>query len=630
MTPALCLVLAAANAVAGEARAPDLTRLSLEELGRIAVTSVSRAPEPLLEAPAAIYVITREDIQRSGATNVAEALRLAPNLQLTQYGSSNYVMSARGFGARPDVQQFSNKLLLLIDGRSVYSPLFSGIYLDTQDVLMSNISRIEVISGPGATLWGANAVNGVINIITQPAWLADGAAVTAAAGNRERDFTAQYGGSSGSGSSYLVYAKALQRDAMHLEDGSSVEDGWHRGQAGVRFDFDRPAGLFTLQGDAYAGENDKAGPGTQSLGGANLLGRWEGRRGSSDFRLQGYLDHVRRGAPADGARFAVNTFDVDGQQGLAWGGRHQLVWGAGARLYRYDIDNTATLLFEPSSDTLHIWNVFAQDTMAVTPALKLTLGLKLEHNSYTGWEPQPDVRLAWQANDSNLLWAAGSRAVRAPTPLDVDVIEKVDGAVFLEGNPRFRSEEVLAWEAGWRGLVSPRLSVSLSTFYNRYDDLRTVEISDTPTFLPLRWGNLMAGHTWGMTGWASWQVTPWWRLTPGFTLLRKRLHQKPEASELLDVSQSGNDPRAHALLKSAFDLGAHQTLDLNLRHVGRLQNPELPAYTELSARYAWQVSAAWEVALRGDNLLHERHLEYPAPAGVPIGRSVLAEVRWRH
>jgi iron complex outermembrane receptor protein len=618
-----------APAWAGEGSGPDLARLSLEELGRIPVTSVSKSPEPLMAASAAIYVITRDEILRSGVTTVAEALRLAPNLRLTQFGSSNHVMSARGFGARPDVQQFSNKLLLLIDGRSVYSPLFSGIYLDSQDVLMSNISRIEVISGPGATLWGANAMNGVINIITQPAWLAAGAAVSAAAGNRERDFTVQYGGKAGADSSYLVYGKALQRDAMDLDDGTSAEDGWRRGQVGFRFDFDRAAGLITVQGDAYTGENGKAGPGDQSLGGANLVGRWEGRSGNSDWRVQGYFDHVRRGAPADGARFVVNTFDVEAQQSLTWGSRHQLVWGAGARLYRYDIDSTATLLFEPEQDTLHIWNLFAQDTMALTPAVKLTLGVKLEHNSYTGWEPQPDLRLAWQLDDANLLWAAAARAVRAPTPLDVDVIEKVGDTVFLEGNPEFRSEGVLAYEAGFRSLVSPVFSLSLSAFYNRYDDLRTVEPAPAPGFLPLRWDNQMAGHTYGLTGWASWQVTPWWRLTPGFAVLRKRLRQTASASQLLDVSQSGNDPRAHALLKSAFDLTPSQTLDLGLRHVGRLQNPEAPAYTELSARYAWRVSGAWEVALRGSNLLHKQHQEYPAPAGAQIGRSVLAEVRWR-
>lgn len=625
----LCFIVMATSAPAGAANEAGLRDLSLEELGRILVTSVSKAPEPLREAPAAIYVITHEEIQRAGVTTLAETLRLAPNLRLTQLGASNYVASARGFGGRPDVQQFSNKLLLLIDGRSVYSPLFSGIYLDTQDVPMSDIDRIEVISGAGATLWGANAVNGVINVITRSAYLTTGSSVSVIAGSQERQFTGQYGGDLDEDTSYRVYGKLLQRGAMELEAGGSAGDSWQRTQAGFRLDASQARGTTTLQGDVYAGSNERAGPGTQALGGFNLLGRWERQTGESGLRIQGYVDRVLRGAPVDGARFAVNTFDVEAQHSLWWGSRHQLVWGLGGRLYDYSIRNTEALRFEPSQRRLHIWNAFAQDTMALTPQLKLTLGVKLEHNSYTGWEPQPDARLAWQPIDSTMLWAAASRAVRAPTPLDTDVVETVAGTVFLVGDPRFRSEKVLAYEAGVRSSLSPAFSLSLSLFYNEYEDLRTVEVSDTPDFLPLRWDNLMEGHTHGMTAWAAWQITSWWRVAPGFALLEKRLRQKPQASRLLDVGQSGNDPRAHALLKSSFDLGRSGTLDLSLRHVARLPEPALPAYTELAARFAWRISPSWELAMRGSNLLHERHQEYPAPAGASIVRAVLVEARWR-
>jgi iron complex outermembrane receptor protein len=623
------LVSGLVPAMADDSPDTRLPEMSLEELGRIPVTSVSRAPEPLSDAPAAIYVITQEDIHRAGVSTLAEALRLAPNLLVTQYGSSNYVVAARGFGGRPDAQSFSNKLLLLIDGRSVYSPLFSGIYLDTQDVLARDINRIEVISGPGATLWGANAVNGVVNVITQPAWLTEGPSVTAAAGTLQRELTAQYGGRTSRDSAYRIYAKAFQRDAMELPDGDSAEDGWHRGQAGFRIDFTLPQARATLQGDVYAGENDKVGPGAQSLSGANLLGRWEKQLQGASFHIQSYLDHVERGAPVDGARFTVDTFDLEAQHSLQWGARQQLVWGAGARVYHYDIANTASLQFDPAEHTLHIWNLFAQDTITLLPTLKLALGVKLEHNSYSGWEPQPDARLSWRAGSATMLWAAASRAVRAPTPFDTDVVEIVNDAVLLQGNPAFRSEDVIAYEAGVRSALSPALSLSTSVFFNKYDELRTVELSDTPDFLPLRWDNLMAGHAYGITTWATWQVTGSWRLSPGFTLLRKRLHQKQGASGILGVGQSGNDPQGHALLNSALDLGRNQTLDISLRHVGRLPDPALPAYTELSARFARRLSASWELSISGRNLLHERHLEYPAPAGVPIERSVLAEVRWR-
>jgi iron complex outermembrane receptor protein len=624
-----CMAAAMLPILACGAESEDLSGLSLQQLGDLQVTSVSKSPELLREAPAAIYVITQEDIQRSGATSLAEVLRLAPNLRITQMGSSNYVLSARGFSGNPEAQSFSNKLLLLIDGRSVYSPLFSGIYLDSQDVLLSDISRIEVISGAGATLWGANAVNGVINVITRPAWLTSGSTAAVTLGDQEMRAAVRYGARAGADGAYRVYAKAFERDAMSLADGSSAGDGWQRAQAGFRLDLNEAAGVATIQGDMYTGSNERAGPGSQGVSGANLLGRWQGRTARSDYQIQGYFDHVLRGAPVDGARFQVETFDLEGQQSMTVGARHKLVWGAGGRLSRYHIDNTPTLLFLPDSRDLQLWNAFAQDTVSISPSLKLTLGLKLEHNTFSKWEPQPDVRLAWQANDNMMVWAAAARAIRAPTPLDVDVLERLGDVDFLVGNPDFRSETVMAYESGFRASVTPTFVMSMSVFYNRYDDLRTVEVSDTPNSLPLTWGNRMQGDTWGATAWARWQVNNRWRLEPGLALLRKDLEFKEGASGLIGVGQAGNDPRGHALLSSALDLGHGQSLDLTLRHVGKLPEPALPAYTELSARYAWRVSDAWELSVRGVNLLHESHQEYPAPSGSRIERGVFAEARWR-
>jgi iron complex outermembrane recepter protein len=628
ITAAWLVLAGAVEPVAGAAESEELSALSLKELGSLQVTSVSKSPELLREAPAAIYVITQDEIQRSGVTSLAEALRLAPNVRITQAGSSNYVLSARGLSGNPDVQNFSNKMLLLIDGRSVYSPLFSGIYLDTQEVMLSDINRIEVISGPGATLWGANAVNGVVNVITNPAYVTDGASAAARGGNQERGMSARYGAKSGD-AAYRVYARAFERDAASLADEDSAGDSWERVQAGFRLDINQPSGTATVQGDVYDGSNERAGPGSQNTSGANLLGRWQRHTGHSEFQTQAYFDHVQRGAPADGARFQVNTFDLEAQQSLRYGGRHQLVWGAGGRFSSYHISNTATLLFLPEERDLQLWNVFAQDTVSLGSAVKLTLGVKFEHNTFSNWEPQPDLRIAWQANDAAMLWAAVSRAIRAPTPFDVDVVERVNGMDFLVGNPDFQAENVITYETGFRTSITPTFLLSLSTFYNRYNDLRTIELDDSTGFLPLRWGNGMEGHTYGATAWAKWQVTDRWRIEPGFTLLRKHLRFKPGASALAGIGQSGNDPRGTALLNSALDLGNNQTFDISLRHVARLPEPALPAYTELSARYAWRVSNEWEVSLRGTNLLHSRHQEYPSPAGMFIHRSVLAEVRWR-
>ncbi|MEO6369356.1 MAG: TonB-dependent receptor [Steroidobacteraceae bacterium] len=610
------------------AQSEDLLRLSLAELGDIQVTSVSKTPELLREAPAAIYVITQDDIRRSGATSLAEALRLAPNLRMTQLSSSNYVTSARGMSGRPDAQNFSNKLLILIDGRSVYTPLFSGIILDSQDVALSDISRIEVISGPGATLWGANAMNGVINIITRPAYLTQGAAVTARAGNRELGLTARYGSKAGEDGAFRVYGKAFERDAMSLQDGSSAGDSWRRGQAGFRMDFNLPKGTTTLQGDAYAGSNERAGPGEERVSGANLLGRWESQTDRSEFHLQAFVDHMKRGAPLTGIPFQVDTFDVEAQQSLLLGS-HKLVWGGGGRFNRIEIDNSETLLFLPSTRNLELWNIFGQDTLTLNPSLKLTVGLKLEHNSFSGWEPQPDARLAWQATDGLLVWAAASRAIRAPTPFDVDVVERIGGRDFLVGNPEFQAENVITYETGIRASLSSTLLMSMSTFYNRYNDLRTVEFSSPPTLLPLFWDNRLEGHTYGMTAWAQWQVTPRWRLAPGFELLEKRLDFKPGASGLIGVGQAGNDPQGHALLTSSLDLGRAQSLEFSLRHVGRLPDPALAAYTELSARYAWRTSSGWELSVHGVNLLHGKHQEYPGTEGAFIRRAIVAEARWR-
>ena len=628
---AIAMAGTAARAQAPVAAAPveELSRLSLEELAKVKVTSVSKAPETLRQAPAAIYVITHDQIVRSGATSVPEVLRLAPNLLVTQLTASSYVVSARGFGGNPDVQNFANKLLILIDGRSVYSPLFSGVYYDAQDVVFDDVDRIEVISGPGATLWGANAMNGVINIITRPAYLTDGTLVRVGAGSLEQNLTARYGGKIGERIAYRVYGKAFQRGAMDLPDGSGAGDDWYKGQGGFRLDWSHGRDAMTVQGDGYRGLQSQQDIGQGLLVGANVLGRWNHRSDRGELQLQAYADETQRSAPADGVAYVLHTYDVELQQTLSVGAAQRIVWGLGERLNNYDIRNSATLLFEPPNRDLWLGNVFAQDTIALSQAFNLTFGLKLEDNPYSGWEAQPDVRFAWQAGENTLLWAAASRAIRSPTPFDVNVVEKVGTTVFLTGNGDFQPEQVRAYEIGYRGQLSPRLSLSTSVFYNDYDDLRSIEPAPGPDFLPLRWDNFIEGNSYGVTAWADWQLTDWWRLSPGFTALHKRLRSEPGASALLGVGQTANDPHSDVSLASSMDLGRNATFDASLRYIGALPDPALPDYVDLSARFGWRVSEHLEASITGLNLLDPRHLEYPAPNGEEIKRSVIATLRWR-
>ncbi len=604
----------------------SLADLTLQELSNLEVTSVSKAAEPLRNAPATIYVITHEDIARSGVTSIAEALRLAPNLQITQYSATDYVAGARGFGGAQEAQNFSNKLLILIDGRSVYSPLYSGVYLDVQDVLMEDIDRIEVISGPGATLWGANAMNGVVNIVTRPAYLTTSSLVSGGLGDREQTLSARYAGQSGDGLSYRVYGKAFRQASEELANGASAQDNWEKSQGGFRADWTGAADSVTAQGDLYRGYENQASATAQRVDGANFLTRWEHRNGASVWQVQGYYDYTDRGQPGDGS-FTLNTFDLALQQSLT-AGPNGIVWGGGMRLNRYDIDNTASLLFVPSERSLTLGDLFAQETIALSGALDLTLGLKLERDPYSGWTPLPNLRLAWRPGDSSLLWASAARAIRSPTPFDRDVQEKAGALLELAGDSGFKSEEVDAFELGYRAQPWSRLSLSASVFFNIYDDLRTVVAHSSSEFFPLSWSNQMKGDTTGLETWAKWQVLDWWRLSPGLRLLYKDLSFKPGPPEPLGTSQSGNDPKEQALLTSSMDLGSRITFDATLRYVGPLPNPHLDPYCELGALLGGRISRNLDLSLSGLNLLRSRHLEYPDPSGEYIRRSVIAQARW--
>ncbi|HTV79194.1 MAG TPA: TonB-dependent receptor [Steroidobacteraceae bacterium] len=608
--------------------AEDLSRLSLQELANVQITSVSKSPEPLRRAPANVYVITHDDIVRSGATSIAEVLRLAPNLQVTQLTASSYQFGAGGFGGQQQAQNFANKLLILVDGRSVYSPLYSGVYADTVDLMLEDVDRIEVISGPGGTLWGANAMQGVINIITRASYLTRGTLVSAGAGNEEQIGSARYGDKLGQDGSFRVYGMSFHRGADETADHSSAHDGWSKGQGGFRADWTLPEDEITFQGDAYRGTENQPGTLDTTIVGANLLTRWRHQWGRADLQVQAYYDDSERYGPAGGGGFLLRTYDLEVQQNWLIGSLQHLVWGAGERLNDYEITNAQSLLFVPASRKLTLGDVFAQDTVSIGKSVQVGLGLKFEDDPYSGWTALPDLRVSWDLGAAGVLWAAAAKGVRSPTPFDVDVQEKIGPLVYLTGNPGFTAERVKSYELGYRVQPASFVSFSISPYYNVYDDLRTIEFGSTADPLPLHWGNLMSGATYGVSAWGNIQVMDWWRLSPSFSVLHKNLRFDAGASGILGLGQAGDDPRSQAGLTSSMNISPKLTFDASLRYVGSLPDPGLPAYTELTARLGWQVARTLELSLSGTNLLRAYHEEYPAPAGAEIGRGVMVGARW--
>jgi iron complex outermembrane receptor protein len=594
----------------------DLSTLSLAQLADIDVSSVSKTEQPLSEAPAAVFVITHDMIMRSGATTLPEMLRLAPNLQVYRKNANDYAITARGMNGSIAAQNFSNKLLVLIDGRSVYTPLFSGVYWDMQDVLPEDIDRIEVISGPGATLWGANAVNGVINVITREAGQSQGLYASVQGGAFERAAGLRYGGRIGDSIAYRVYARANDVDATEILAGVGAEDDWRRIQGGFRADWTPgERDTVTVQGDLYDGRRSQLGAADEKISGGNLLARWTHESGDGDaLQVQAYFDHAAR-RTIGGGHFGIDTVDLDVQQTLSLGDKDTLVLGGDLRASSYEISSDPPLVFDPAHRTLWLASAFAQNTLALTDRLDLTTGLKIEDDPYAGASLLPDIVLSWRPRDNALIWGSVSRAVRSPTPFDVDVREFLGNLFYLSGNPDFRTEKLTAFELGTRLQPTDNLSFSISTYYNLYDDLRSIEYSSTG--IPLIWGNKLEGDTYGVEIWGSYRPLPWWRLSASLNLFGDDYRFDPGSSMLVDASQVGSDPRAQASLSSSITLEDGITIDARLRHVGALPEPHVPAYTELDARLGWFIGRNLELSVVGENLFDKRHQEYPGGTLIP-------------
>lgn len=638
----------------------ELKSLSLEELMNLEVTSVSRRVEKLSEVASAIQVITQEDIRRSGATSLPEALRLAGNIQIGQKNSHDWAISARGFNT-----DLANKLLVMIDGRTVYTPLFSGVFWDRQDYLLEDIERIEVISGPGGTLWGANAVNGVINIITKDSKDTQGLYAEAGGGTLLRHFAGlRYGGMVGPDISYRVYGKYFDRGETVFPNGEDAGDSWRMGQGGFRVEaMPSDKNSITFQSDYYDGNLNLTTGGSGDVKGGNILGRWSHTFSErSDVKLQVYYDkafltqyvpetwneeHTVQLAPGGVLEDNADTYDFDFQHSFQVGERNKIVWGLGYRYTHDEVKNAPALAFEPTVLDRNLFSIFAQDRIPLAKDIFLTLGTKVEHNDYTGFEFEPSARVQSNITNDQTLWASVSRAVRMPSRIDRHVRLPTPGfapvvETLLVGGADFDSETVIAYELGYRAQVGSKMSGSVSTFYNVYDHVRSTSLSPPdPNFglpFPLFYANDLEGETYGFELSLTYQASDWWRLHSTYNLLNTDIRVTPGGQDFNNALNETADPENRFSLRSSMNLLRNMELDAALRWVdsftyGDAGTPRtVESYTELQVRLAWRFNPKFEISVVGQNLLHDQHAEYAISGdnrSVNIQRSVYSKITCR-
>ena len=660
------LLFLACNLAQGQATQPDLTKVNLVDLMNIEVTSVAKKEQKLSRTASAVFVISQDDIRRSGATNVPDLLRMVPGLNVARINSSTWSISVRGFSG-----QYSNKLLVLIDGRSVYVPIFSGVIWDEKVVPLDSIERIEVINGPGATVWGANAVNGVINIITKKASDTQGGLITAGGGTSDRGFgTARYGGKLGGKAAYSLSADGFDRNHSPGAAGGDGKDGWNVVHGGFRVDANATArDSITLEGGGQSGNVGELFSSIASISppvnvtlpyqdrfsGWNLLSRWNHVASShSETSLQVYFDRSNRCDSTYG--FALNTFDLDFQHHVAWGERQDIVWGLG---YRITSDNTASdsatpqVAFSPADRNTQSFNSFIQDEISILPdRLYLSLGTKLEHNDYTGFGLEPSARISWTPSKRIMLWTAVSQAERTPARAETSLRYNLSAQpgpnglpllISVFGNPKFKDEVLRAVEVGYRTQLTPRVSLSGTAFFNNYHDLNSFE-SGTPFLesgasplhlvIPTTFANLGHGETHGVELFGNWKVSNRWSLSPGYSFLTMHIHRSPLSNDLTGgPATEGGSPNQGAQLRSHLDLPGHWGWNASAYFVGRLPAQAVPSYTRLDSNLTWQIAERFSITLAGENLLKDRHLEYTGSDSTVlpslIKRSVYAKFTWQ-
>ena len=603
----------------------DFFNLSLDQLADIEITSVAKKPQKLSLAASSIFVLSQEDIKRSGVTTIPDALRMVPGVQVAKLDANKWAISIRGFN---DI--FSNKLLILMDGRTVYSPFFGGAYWDTVDTVLDDIDRIEIVRGPGGTLWGSNAVNGVINIITKKAKDSAGLLVNALVGNEERgNLSIRYGGKINQHTDYRIYAKGFDRD----EAEKGVDD-WRMGRLGFRVDSEPgEQDKMTLQSDVYAGEegeravsNVSAPPfGTfaskTDVFGANVLFRWQrDLGGDSDLSFQTYYDHAER------EHFYVtdkrDTVDVDFQHRFQTLWQQEIIWGLGFRYIGDETDAGTVMRLSPEDRSDRIYSAFVQDEISlIDEQLILTIGTKIEHNSYTGFEYQPSARLLWKPFDKHSLWGSVSRAVRVPSRMEQDaILRRTLFAPTLEldivGNDDMDAEELIAYELGYR-FLDKQYSFDLSLYYNDYDNLRSLErssiIPGVPNILPLVLDNELQGEVYGLEIAASWKVNEYWRLHGGYSFVQMQLHSSEKSSDTTEEADEGDTPHHQFSISSHWQVFESWQLDSTVRYVDMVREAvskdAVDSYVTIDLRVAWQVHESVDLSLIGQNLLG-KHREF--------------------
>lgn len=617
--PLMILVFCAGLLHAQASHADDLSGFSLEDLANVVVTSVSKKAESKNSAAAAIYVLTGEEIRAHGVRSLPEALRLVPGLSVARTDSQNWAVSARGFNSF-----LADKMEVVLDGRSLYTPLFSGVFWDAQATLIDDIERIEVIRGPGASVWGANAVNGVINIVTKSSLYTQGNVANLGVGTEDSHISMRHGGKVGNSGNYRIYAQGSDYDSTEMPQGMDGQDDWDLAQTGFRTDWalDSDSDL-TVQGDAYEGELESQ----QDMGeisGFNLLGRWNRKLGAdSGLSVQTYFEHIERIFPGqfDEDR---DQFDLEIVHNFTLGQRQEIVWGASYRRSSDDIKSFpgSTTAFDPAADTLETLGIFVQDQIPLSATTELTLGTKIEENDYTGTEVQPTVRIAWSPDALHTLWGSVSRAVRTPNRLDRAV-----NIMGFTGSEDFDSEVAVSYEAGYRFPFGENANVDLAAFYVDYDELRAVDVSGPP---PLFTANLGEATSRGIEASALWIPSSRSRWLFAYRYLDID-YEFPATSIGGEI---GADPSHEAFIRSTYAIKDNLDVTGMLRYVDDLEFDQstgpvsnVSSYTELNLGLIYRISPNLEWSVHGENLLSDSHQEFSG--NHEIERSVFTQLKWR-
>lgn len=645
---------------------PDVTSMSVEDLMNLQVTSVSKRAQKVADAAAAVFVITQDDIERSGARSIPEILRMVPGLEVARIDENKWAIGSRGFNGR-----FDDKLLVLIDGRSVYTPLFSGVYWDVEDVPLEDIDRIEVIRGPGATLWGANAVDGVINIITKTAKATQGGFIKVEGGDTQLTAdSARYGGEIGTKGSYRIYGKYFDWKPSTDLGGAQASDGWHQARGGFRSDWAlSQADSLTVQGDVYSSRDGEtislpmlAAPYSSTFGntgaysGGNVLAHWtHSSSNNSSFSLQGYFDRTNF---ADNSLFVdhESVFDIDFQHDFHLGQANEIVWGAGYRSIQDRNLPSFTVAVTPNSAQYNQFSAFVQDEITLLDQrLRVTIGSKFEHNAFTGFEFEPNFRALGNISKNQSIWFAVSRAVRTPALTEEGL--RLNDAVIPPGAPpfnsplpvieaifgsnQFQSEDLIAYEVGYRVQATSSFSADIAAFYNNYTNLRTaepgtpfVEGSPTPTDLvvPFVALNKMSGGTYGIEPYFDWKALPKWKLFGSYSYLRMKIHKNADSLDPTADLPNGENPEHQFYFRSALDLPWHFEQNLIVRYVDQLPSYAIGGYTSLDGGIHWKPKSNLEFSFDGENWLNHRHIEFIPDfintQPTVVGRSFHGGITW--